>query len=147
MGDTCLACSNPLPANAAFCPRCGRASGSTLAIRETPQSLLRQLASMVKKHSRRKVVEKFISPIGFTFAAPRTKIKAVQFRTLVMGLFESDCIFRIAPQTGKTLFLNGTWADITLHIFQEAGFDDGKAFAEEYRVLTGRNVQIVKKYA
>ena len=146
MPTLCKGCSSALPEKAAFCPRCGRPSESFISIRDTPQSLLRQLATMVQQHSRRALRVKFISPWGFELDKPQEKVKALHFHEKVLKFFAAAQAFRITPASGKTLFGDGAWADITLHVLQEAGIDEAKALAEAYRSQTERNVKIVKKY-
>jgi hypothetical protein len=142
----CIGCSAPLPENAAFCPRCGRATGASVIVKESTESLLRHLASMLQKHSARKLVVKFISTTwGVESRRPTKKVKSIRFHT-GMGLLESSRAFVVTPRKGKTLFADSSWADIAVEVFQEAGFDDAKAFGEAYRTHTRRNVEIVKKY-
>jgi hypothetical protein len=141
----CIACSAALPENAAFCPRCGRATGASLVVKESPESLLRQLASMLQKHSGRKLIVKFISPWGFENRSPTKKVSSIRFHT-GLGLLDSSRAFGVGPHKGKTLFADSSWADITVEVFQEAGFEDARAFGEAYRAHMRRNVEIVKKY-
>ena len=148
-GDgACSGCSAALPEKAAFCPRCGRATGSSVVVKESTESLLRQVASLLQKHSRRKLVVKFIASwgiFGFESKTPAKRVTCIRVHT-GLALLDSSRAFALAPLQGKTLFLDGSWADITIKVFQEAGFEDAKAFAEAYTDLTRRNVEIVKKY-
>ena len=145
MPTTCPSCSAPLPEMAAFCARCGRPTGSRVAVKETPESLLRQMASMVQKHSRRKLGVKFVTPWRLRCESPKAKTIAVRFNCQTW-IFETGPALAITPLAGKTLFQRGSWDDIRIEAFQEAGFEDAKAFAEAYRSLTGRHVEIVKKF-
>ncbi len=146
MATPCIACSATLPENAAFCPRCGHATGASVVVKESTESLLRQLASSLQKHSGRKLVVKFVSaPWGFESRSPTKKVSSIGFHT-GMGLLESSRAFVVTPRKGKTLFHDCSWADITIEVFQEAGFDDAKAFGEAYTTQTRCNVEIVKKY-
>jgi hypothetical protein len=141
----CPVCSAVLPEKAAFCPRCGRGTESKVAIKETTASLLRQAASMLQKHSKRKLGVQFAGRWGFDDASPRSKTARIRFHT-GLGILDSSRAFEVVPSQGKALFLNGSWDDITIHVFQEAGFEDARAFAEAYREHTGHNIEIVKKY-
>jgi len=145
MPTPCAGCSALLPDKAAFCPRCGRAAGSSVIVKESAESLLRQVASLLQKHSRQKLDVKFISPWGFENPSPIKKTASIRFHTR-KSFFEWPRAFVVAPFAGKTLFLNGSWADITIKVFQEAGFEDASAFAEAYTASSGCNVVIVKKY-
>jgi len=145
MPTPCAGCSAAMPEKAAFCPRCGRAAGSSVVVKESAESLLRQVASMLQKHSRRKLDVKFISSWRMEHESPIKKTASIRFHTK-KSFFEWPQAFVVAPLTGKSLFLDGSWADITIKVFQEAGFEDAKAFAELYRAQSGRNVEIVKKY-
>ena len=133
MPDLCVGCSLALPHKAAFCPRCGQAVGTSVVVRETAESLLRQLSSMLCQHSRRKLVVKFITPWGFDHRNPKKKIASVRFHT-GLGILDSSRTFVITPLGGKTLFMNGSWADIAVEVFHEVGLSEARAFAEAYRV-------------
>jgi len=148
MPTSCIGCSAALPDNAAFCPRCGRATGASVVVKESPESLLRQLASMLQKHSGRKLVVKFITTtwgIETESRTPSKKVVSIRFHT-GMGLLDSSRAFVVTPRKGKNLFADSSWADITVEVFQEAGFHDARAFGEAYGTQTRRNVEIVKKY-
>jgi hypothetical protein len=146
MPIACPNCSASLPEKAAFCARCGRPTGASIAVRETPESLLRQMASLFQKHAVRPLVVKFVGPWSCPYEKPRAKIAAVQFKNRTW-IFETSVAFVVKPILGKLLFHDGCWSDIRVFVFQESGFDDARTFAEAYRGQTGRNVELVKKFA
>ena len=95
---------------------------------------------MVQKHSRRKLGVKFVTPWRFCHVSPKAKTISVRFNCQTW-IFETGPAFAITPLAGKTLFQQGSWDDIRIRVFQEAGFEDARAFAEAYRGVTGRHVE------
>lgn len=100
---------------------------------------------MLQKHSTRKLDVKFIGAWRLEYSSPPKKCVSIRFQTK-KSFFEWVNAFVVAPLQGKNLFLDGSWADITIKVLQETGFDDAGRFAGAYEAQTGRNVEIVKKY-
>ncbi|HWE02773.1 MAG TPA: hypothetical protein VG326_10230 [Tepidisphaeraceae bacterium] len=104
-----------------------------------------QLASLVQKHSHRTLAVKFVGPWRVPHESPTPKIAMVRSNCRTW-IFKGSPAFAVAPLAGNMLFHRGSWDDIRIRVFQEAGFEDARAIDDAFRTMTHRNVEIVKTF-